>query len=128
MRHLPLFAVLAWAAVIFTASSFSNPPGTSGGEWKSQLAHTVEYAVLAVLLVRALSHYFPDRSLFVLAAFAWLLAACYGMSDEFHQSFVPNRDANWLDVGFDTLGAGFGVIGALAFQLRNKRQIAGTFH
>lgn len=126
-RHHRIVAVLVWAALIFAVSSLPNPPGTSGGEWKSQLAHTTEYAILAFLMLRALRHYFSGRPLLVLGFVAWALSTCYGMSDEFHQSFVPNRDANWLDVGFDSMGAACGVIGVLAFHFRNKRRTSGTF-
>ncbi|MGE3077301.1 MAG: VanZ family protein [Dehalococcoidia bacterium] len=108
-RHHRIVAVAVWAALIFTVSSFPNPPGTSGGEWKSQLAHTTEYAILAFLVLRALRHYFPAQPWPMVALATWVLCVCYGMSDEFHQSFVPNRDANWLDVGFDSLGSAIGV-------------------
>lgn len=121
-RNLPLIAVLLWAAAIFTVSSFPNPPGTSGGEWKSQLAHTTEYAILAALIFHALRSARPTTPVVALAGFAWALATLYGMSDEFHQSFVPNRDANWLDVGFDALGSAIGVTLALAFERTGRRR------
>lgn len=40
---------------------------------------------------------------------AWTLAVLYGLSDEFHQSFVANRHASALDVAFDAFGAAIGV-------------------
>lgn len=101
--------MFAWAAVIFAGSSFPNPPGATGGEWQYDLAHMVEYAVLGALAFTAMRSYRPDSRWLVLAALAWVFALLYGMSDEFHQSFVPNRDANWMDVGFDALGAAFGI-------------------
>lgn len=37
---------------------------------------------------------------------AWLLAVFYAVTDEFHQSFVPGRNASFWDVLiFDNLGA-----------------------
>jgi VanZ family protein len=116
VRHVPLVAALAWAAILFTVSSFPYPPGTSGGEWKSQLAHTGEYAILGALILIALRRYRPSTPLAAIALTAWAMATLYGMSDEFHQSFVPNRDANWLDVGFDTMGAAVGIAIAIALQ------------
>jgi VanZ family protein len=40
---------------------------------------------------------------------AVLLSGLYGVTDEFHQAFVPGRGAAALDVGIDTLGAALGV-------------------
>lgn len=37
---------------------------------------------------------------------AWLLAVLYSATDEFHQSFVPGRNAALMDVAIDALGAG----------------------
>ncbi len=34
-----------------------------------------------------------------------LFCLFYGMTDEWHQSFVPGRDADWMDLGADTMGA-----------------------
>jgi len=102
--------VAGWAALIFLFSSFPNPPGASGGEWRYDAAHVAEYAILGALLAIALGHWRRTWPWFAIAVTAWLVASVYGMSDEFHQSFVPSRDANWLDVGFDSFGAALGVV------------------
>lgn len=108
--------VFAWAALIFTGSSFPNPPGATGGEWQYDLAHMVEYAVLGALASRALTSWRPRWRWFAVASTAWGFAVLYGMSDEFHQSFVRNRDANWLDVGFDAMGAAVGIVSVRVFR------------
>jgi VanZ family protein len=94
--------VLAWAAVIFGISAIPSP-STGLGEWDTVLrkgAHMVEYAVLAVLLWRALR----DR----LAAL--LIAVAYAGTDELHQAFVRGRHASPVDVAFDGIGAAAGLV------------------
>lgn len=95
--------VTVWAAVIFGFSAIpgSNVPGRYG-----TLAHFVEYAILGGLLYVAL-RVDLSRGSSVLAAAA--LASLYGVSDEFHQSFVPLRVPDVRDWVVDTLGA---VVGA----------------
>lgn len=107
LRWLP---AAAWAALIFTFSSLSEPPGASSSELRSNLAHLTEYLVLAFLLVSAARATWPGSPLRVLATAAWLACVTYAFSDEFHQSFVPGRDSSLLDVGFDSLGAALGVL------------------
>lgn len=114
-----LFALLAWAVVIFLLSSFPNPPGPRGAEWQSYAAHTVEYAVFAFLAARLLAAIWPASPPWQLALAAWVLAVLYGLSDELHQAFVPGRDASLVDVAFDTIGAAMGAglaIAALRFR------------
>ena len=51
---------------------------------------------------------------------AWLLAVLFAASDEFHQSFVPGRNASLMDVVvFDALGA---MLGLLIFGYWKKRR------
>jgi VanZ family protein len=76
-------------------------------------AHVTEYAILAVLLWRALRKPARDNPrpwnwLVALSAFA--IAAGYSMTDEFHQSFVPSRQGQLGDVCFDSAGAALGLI------------------
>jgi VanZ family protein len=97
--------VVLWAGVIFALSSIPSL-GTGLGTWDVILrkgAHMTEYAVLAVLLVRALGREAPSLALGVL----------YAASDELHQAFVRGRHASPIDVAIDTVGL---LIGLLAWR------------
>ena len=96
IRWMP---AIAWMGAIFYVSSIPAS-GLPGGY--SQIAHFTEYAVLAALLVFAVrGGVDPIRTAALVVAFA----AFYGMTDEFHQSFVPGRVPDVHDWLLDTLGA-----------------------
>jgi VanZ family protein len=94
--------VAAWMAVVFFVSSLSRLGlAARVPDW---ISHPVEYGVGAVLICRALTA--PGRAPRTTpAAAAVLLATLYGVTDEYHQSFVPGRTADPADVGKDFLGA-----------------------
>ena len=76
-------------------------------------AHATEYAVLALLLWRARRQ--PRRPdpwpwRWSEAGFAWTVAAIFAATDEWHQSFVPNREARVGDVLIDAGGAALGLL------------------
>ncbi len=113
-----LVALLAWAAIIFTLSSIPNPPGPRVTELRSILAHLVEYAIFGFLALNVIARTRGAASLRVAFA-AWLLTVAYGISDEVHQAFVPNRHASLLDVAVDAAGGALGVV-ASAHWLRHR--------
>ena len=91
-------------AVIYAGSSVSHLPDLPSGV-SDKMAHFSEYAVLGLLLARALA---GPRWLSITLPYvagALILAALYGASDEFHQWFVPGRDADLRDLAADALGA-----------------------
>jgi VanZ family protein len=94
---------LAAMTVIFSLSASSNPmPAVTAVVW-DKLLHGAAYAGLAVLFARALAiEGFSGRALLVTAV---LLASAYGVTDEYHQSFVPNRQSDVADWLADTCGA-----------------------
>jgi len=106
-RHFSVWApVVLWAAVIF---GFSSVPslGTDLGVWDTILrkcAHMTEYAILAVLLFRALGSELT----------AILAGLAYAVSDEIHQHFVSGRHASPIDVAIDAAGL---LLGLLALRL-----------
>lgn len=64
--------------------------------------HMVAYAMLTVLLLRALETQTPTRKA------AWLavgIAVLYAITDEYHQTFVPGRKGTGIDVLVDAAGA-----------------------
>src|SRR4051812_2677295 len=98
--------VLLWCSLIFY---LSNIPYLKITEmwWDyplRKLAHMGEYAVLALLLTRALG---GSTSGSKTKIFYWSFALCaiYSATDEYHQGFVPGRVANPMDVLIDTAGA-----------------------
>lgn len=113
----------AWCLLIFLLSSLPvRAPGLSlpGAD---KAAHFVEYAVLGLLLARALDRARPGRGGTRLVLLATLLGTAWGAGDEFHQSFVPERTAAWGDLLADAAGS---LAGAALFALRRGRLPAAT--
>lgn len=78
-----------------------------------KIAHVTEYAILGLLVWRAIRKPGPGNPrpwLWSQAAFALLFVALYATSDEIHQAFVPTRQASVWDVLLDTVGGAFGLL------------------
>ncbi|HET9597135.1 MAG TPA: VanZ family protein [Anaeromyxobacteraceae bacterium] len=119
-RALAWGAVGAYAALVFVLSSKADPlPLLTQNVWDKAI-HFLEYGTLGVLLAVALwTSGLPLRRAGVLAA---VLASLYGASDEFHQSFVPGREADPRDWLADTLGGASGAVAAaVALRVRAPR-------
>lgn len=86
-----------------------------------KLGHFGEYCVLALLLMRALRGEKENKSMTSTLFLSVALTTLYAASDEFHQSFVPNRSASVTDVMIDATG---GICGTLLAYLRNRRSRA----
>ena len=99
-------AALAWMGLIFYLSSLSaeaaSQPLETGavswlGELRSYVAHVFLFGVLASLILAFLWGWKSGYQLrWALSAAAF--AAIYGISDEYHQSFVLGRSASIADV------------------------------
>lgn len=103
-RWLPF---ILWIALIFYLSSLSRPPqppeevGGIAFPW-DVIGHFVEYGVLSVLAYRVWrGRYSPGWAYTI----ALVFCIAYGILDEVHQSYVPQRDASAVDVMVDSQGA-----------------------
>ena len=102
--------VVVWAAVIFAFSSVPHL-GTGLGTWDTILrkcAHVTEYAILGLLLLRALGRETP----------AFFAGVAYAVTDEVHQHFVAGRHSSPVDVAIDSSGV---LIGILTYAAAKRR-------
>jgi VanZ family protein len=107
LRWLPSILLMAG---IFLLSSTPSTELPDFGFWDTLVkkgGHVLGYGLLA------LSFWFAfgwDRRKVPLA---FVLAALYAVTDEFHQSFVPGRHPSWLDaLVIDNFGAALFLLGA----------------
>ncbi len=112
---------IAYAGLIVFMSSLTASDLGPSELWRfDKLIHTAEYAVLGGLLCRALllRSRLPARWA-VLAAIAG--AALFGLTDEWHQAFVPGRDSSGWDWLADVTGA---TLGSMAYLLSPMGRLA----
>lgn len=87
----------------------------------SSIAHFCEYTVFGALLANALRCHMPlRRACFIAIA----CASLYGVSDEIHQLFVPERMCDPVDWMVDTVGATLG--SGIAYAVLRKRAAGST--
>jgi VanZ family protein len=86
-------------------------------------AHVGEYAILALLLFRAVvSVSVVEWSIWTFAIGVWIACIFVAATDEFHQSFLRSRTSSGRDVLIDAGGAMFGLlIGAGFTEYRSKK-------
>ena len=68
------------------------------------MAHVGEYGIFGYLLARAISGSVSNKSRFWISGLAVVLGVLWALTDEFHQAFVPGREASWTDFLADGVG------------------------
>ena len=118
-RHLWVWGpAVAQMGVIFFLSSLSEPPLPEG--ISDHAGHSLGYAILGVLVLRALAGASWQGVTLLRGAATVAWCTFYGMSDEWHQSFVPGRTPAWDDVAADLRGALLGAAFVLILHIINK--------
>lgn len=114
--------VLGLMAAIFVVSDQPAPPELPG-RIPDVVAHALVYAVLGALMLRATAGARWLRVTLGNMALAVVLTAAYGLTDEFHQSFVPGRTAEARDLAADAVGgaAGAGLVWGWGIVLAVRR-------
>lgn len=116
LRVIGWVCTILLAIGIFLESSSSDigsmlpelPPGSD------KVAHAFSYALLSACLTLATAR----------PGFAVMVSSLYGLSDEFHQSFVPGRTPDVFDLVADVGGAAIGALGVVFLRRRlAKRRI-----
>ena len=103
------FPVLIYCLLIYVQSSHPAPKILPNYPFMDKLLHFVCYALLGALFLRAFNTTPIKHNLTFVLILSALLSSLYGISDEIHQSFVPFRTADPMDVVADILGSIAGV-------------------
>ena len=112
--------LIGYAAAIFTVSSF---PLTNGGPllpvpYGDKILHFAEFFLFGLIAAAGSLGRRPVLT-------ALLLTGFYAGTDEFHQIFVPARDASIADWGADFVGA---IFAALILVLLQRTALSSMRH
>jgi len=107
--------VLAFMGFIFYASSIPGSNIPSLFPFQDVVFHLSVYLMLAFFFSRALRNTYPDIRASKIILITILFAVFYGMTDEFHQAFVPLRTVSGFDLFIDAVGS---VTGSLIFAAK----------
>ena len=104
------FPLCIYAGIIFYLSSIPKPLPEISIPFFDKVLHICEYIVFGILAARAFKN--SPREAFIknFKLFAVLISIFYGISDEFHQGFVSERQSSILDMVADGIGGILGVI------------------
>ena len=118
LRMVPL--AVAMGTIFF----LSHQPGDSLSlpllPGSDKLAHMIAYGVLEGTVLFALSEHLKNTKPRIVMLFSLAFCFLYGISDEFHQSFIPGRTTSVYDLAADCVGA----VMACAFWLRWRKRTA----
>lgn len=104
LRLLPVLIVMA------SIFSLSHLPGDSLDsnvpEGTDKVYHAVIYGLLALSCIYAVRSGSDSRETPLIKGLAIVIfSTIYGITDEFHQSFITGRSPDWRDLTADTFGA-----------------------
>ena len=106
-------------AMLFVLSSLSTLPSPPG-DLSFYHVHIAAYAGLGALTTRAAAKGL-HRVTITAALIAIAISSLYGVTDEYHQVFVPGRTFDVLDMAADAFGSVVGAGAMWAWSIINRR-------
>ncbi len=98
--------LILYCALIYWLSDQPTLPMPMLFPAQDKLHHFMAYALMGLLAWMAMRHKLSGNRLWLVSV---VFCSLYGVSDEFHQSFVPGRLADTGDWLADTLGAALSI-------------------
>ena len=102
LRWIPALFWMGWIFWLSSQRALPPPPGLSYAI-SAVAGHFILYAVLTLLLLVGVGAWRQKNGARTLIALS--IAIAYAISDELHQSFVPQRQASEFDILVDVVGA-----------------------
>ena len=123
IKILDFTLLLFYCLFIYWLSSQTSlkEPFDFGFELQDKLYHAGAYFIMGLLAWRSFSHWVSCP--IILAFLSIAFCSLYGISDEWHQSFVVGRQSDSTDWIADTSGAILAVF--LQYKLRERQMIKG---
>ncbi|MBU0968462.1 MAG: VanZ family protein [Proteobacteria bacterium] len=128
IRLLPMTLVMA---IIFFLSNTPGKDLPSAINGLDKILHAIAYGTLAASCLYGIHPAARDKSSLRTGIAVVFFCFFYGMTDEFHQSFIPGRSPSWLDIAADATGAALTVLvwhgwRARGFISRRLRKTMGS--
>ena len=118
LRFIPMITVMG--IIFFLSSQPGDTIDLPDIPDIDKLLHSLVYGVLALSTAYAVPGSRFARNPIGTPLLIVLFCLLYGISDEFHQSFVPNRTPSLLDLAADTLGAAAAMAGLFFVRVHKK--------
>jgi VanZ family protein len=114
--------VVIYMGAIFYLSSLHQAPLPAGVGDKP--AHAAGYFGLGFVVARALAGGVPPRLALPQIVIGLAIASAYGVTDEWHQSFVAGRSADVNDWYADSIGAALALGACWAWGIISARDVS----
>jgi len=106
-RLLPMTIVMI---IIFLLSNTPGKDLPSAINGLDKIVHAIAYGTLAACCLYGFPPAARDKKTLRTGILVIFFCFFYGLTDEFHQSFIPGRSPSWLDIAADTTGAALTVL------------------
>ena len=103
IKALDITLLILYCTLIYWLSDQPSLPTPMLFPHQDKLFHTGAYFVLAAFVLRAFRHIIVSLPMLMISSLVF--SSLYGLSDEWHQSFVPGRMSDIADWVADTAGA-----------------------
>ncbi|MDD1626841.1 MAG: VanZ family protein [Methylococcaceae bacterium] len=103
IKILDFTLLLFYCLFIYWLSDQSSLPAPLWFDYQDKLYHAGAYFIMGLLAWRSFKHLV--RSPIILALLSIAFCSLYGLSDEWHQSFVVGRESDSADWVADTSGS-----------------------
>ncbi len=123
LKLLDFLTLFLYCAFIFWLSDQTVVPTPVFFPHQDKVIHASAYFIMALLALRCFTHFISNP--IILTFTVILFCSFYGISDEWHQSFVKDRQADVFDWLADTTGAFLAVF--FYIQLKRHRLKFGIF-
>ncbi len=117
LRVTSALLACCWIATIYYLSSLSGLDIGIDFAAKDKLFHMATYGLLGLFILGTMRLSTMGYS-YNQVTLATLIATAYGITDEWHQSYVPGRTSDPLDLVADCIGALLVTLAARAFMRR----------